>query len=80
MGFYVNAQYMYGIPERAAEFKLNYTETQGPYRLWNQDMFDHPWGNTSPLYGTVPYLTGHAEFQDASIAWMNSAETWVDLF
>jgi hypothetical protein len=35
MGFYVNSQYIYGIPERAAEFLLNYTETQGPYRLWN---------------------------------------------
>jgi len=43
-------------------------------------MFGHPWGNTSPLYGTVPYILGHAEFSDSSIAWMNSAETWVDLF
>jgi len=25
----------------------------------------------------VPYLTGHGLKRDASIAWMNSADTWV---
>jgi alpha 1,3-glucosidase len=43
-------------------------------------MFDHPWGSTWPLYGSIPYLLGHSEAQDASVAWLNSAETWVDLF
>jgi len=43
-------------------------------------MFDHPWGSTWPLYGSIPYLSGHAATQDASIAWLNSAETFVDLF
>lgn len=59
MGYFVNAVNLFGLPERAAEFELNYTQTQGPYRLWNQDMFDHPWGSTWPLYGSIPYLMGH---------------------
>jgi alpha 1,3-glucosidase len=43
MGFYINSVNLFGLPERAASFELNWTDTQGPYRLWNQDMFDHPW-------------------------------------
>ena len=83
MGFFINAQNLFGIPARAAEFKLNYTDTtnpSNPYRLWNQDMFNHPWGSTWPLYGAIPYLMGHEATQDASIAWVNSAETFVDIF
>ena len=80
LGYWINAQATYGIPSRANTFLLNTTETQGPYRLWNQDAFDHPWLSSFPLYGAVPYLMGHAATQTASIAWMNSAETWVDIF
>jgi alpha-glucosidase (family GH31 glycosyl hydrolase) len=80
MGYFVNAVNMFGLPERAAEFQLNFTETQGPYRLWNTDEFDHPWGSTWPLYAAVPYIVGHAATQTASVAWLNSAETFVDLF
>jgi len=80
MGYYMNSINNFGIPERAAEFLLNFTETQGPYRLWNQDMFDHPWGSTWPLYAAVPYLVGHASAATSAIAWLNSAETWVDLY
>lgn len=31
------------------------------------------------LYGSVPYLTGHGESGDQSVAWMNSGDTWVDI-
>ena len=52
------------------------------YRLFNQDVFVKPYGSIFPLYGAWPYLTGHS-FQnatlDASVTWMNSAETYVDL-
>ena len=37
MGFYVAADSTYGIPARGTQFTLNNTETQGPYRLWNED-------------------------------------------
>lgn len=80
MGYFVNAVNMFGLPERAAEFKLNFTDTQGPYRLWTQDAFDHPWGSLWPLYSSIPYLVGHAASQTAAVAWLNSAETFVDLF
>ena len=87
MGFFINAQNLYGIPARAATFRLNYTNNEtdpsqpsNPYRLWNQDMFNHPWGSTWPLYGAIPYILGQAASQTASIAWINSAETFVDLF
>lgn len=65
MGFFINAQNLYGIPARAATFRLNYTNNEtdpsqpsNPYRLWNQDMFNHPWGSTWPLYGAIPYILG----------------------
>ena len=28
----------------------------------------------------MPYLTGHATDHDSAILWVNSAETWVDLY
>ena len=31
------------------------------------------------LYGSVPYLTGHSEKGDSSVAWMSSSETWVHI-
>lgn len=45
-------------------------------------MFVKPYGSIFPLYGAWPYLTGHSfngTTLDASVAWMNSAETYVDL-
>jgi alpha 1,3-glucosidase len=80
LGYFVNSLNNFGLPERASDFALNFTETQGPYRLWNQDMFDHPWHSNWPLYASIPYVVGHASAQTASVAWLNSAETWVDLF
>lgn len=32
------------------------------------------------LYGSVPYLTGHGLLGGSSVAWMNSGDTWVDIF
>jgi len=49
------------------------------YRLFNQDKFDHPYGTIDPLYGSWPYLTGHSSVMDASVAWMNSSETYVSV-
>lgn len=85
MGFYVNAVSMYGLPARGTEFTLNTTERQGPYRLWNEDTDAYHrgslmWGSNMPLYGAVPYLLGHGQYMDSGLAWLNSAETWVDIF
>ena len=42
-------------------------------------MFPHSPNSTVNLYASVPYLTGHGLKRDASVAWMNSADTWVHL-
>jgi alpha 1,3-glucosidase len=67
---------MYGIPERANTFSLNVTHYDKPYRLFNQDYAPH-FGNNAAEYGSVPYVTGHSAELDESVAWMNSAETFV---
>lgn len=51
-----------------------------PYRLYNLDVFEHYAYNPQSLYGSIPYLTAHSDKFDASVIWMNSAETFVDLF
>ena len=81
MDFTVNTTHMYGIPQRADSFRLQETGFDHPYRLFNQDRqrFDEQGKNSEPLYGSVPYITGHSNYMDASIAWMNSAETFVFL-
>ena len=81
MDFTVNAQHMYGLPYRADNFRLEETGFDHPYRLFNQDRwnFEEEGKNSEPLYGSVPYIMGHSHQSDASIAWMNSAETFVFL-
>ena len=81
MDFTVNATHMYGLPQRADNFRLEETGFDHPYRLFNQDrnMFSEQGKNDEPLYGSVPYIMGHSHAMDASIAWMNSAETFVFL-
>ena len=81
MDFTVNATHMYGIPQRADSFRLQETGFDHPYRLFNQDRqkYSEQGKNSEPLYGAVPYITGHSTSMDASIAWMNSAETFVFL-
>jgi alpha-glucosidase (family GH31 glycosyl hydrolase) len=79
MGFFFpETHHMYGLPERAYSHRLPTTETNGPYRIFNIDLNPLP---DSPvgLYAGVPYLTGHGIGRDASIAWMNSADTFVQI-
>ena len=59
--------------------RLRPTDESGPYRLFNQDLYPHSCESMTNLYGSVPYLTGHSVDGDASVVWMNSAETWVDI-
>jgi len=58
---------------------LNYTDETGPIRLFNQDLMQDRYYNNTPLYGNIPYLVGHEKGMTSSIAWMNAAETWVNL-
>ena len=81
LDFTVSATHMYGLPQRADNFRLEETGFDHPYRLFNQDRnkFLEEGRNDEPLYGSVPYIMGHSHAMDASIAWMNSAETFVFL-
>ena len=77
LDFTFASNHLYGIPERATKMLLEKTGYENPYRLFDQDLFPHSFGDPSPLYGSVPYIMGHNELNDASVAWMNSAETFV---
>ena len=79
LGFHMPHEHLYGLPERAFQFRLKTTEDIGPYRLFNQDLFPHSCDANTNLYGSVPYLTGHSTSSDASIAWLNAGDTWVSL-
>ena len=86
MSFKLETPHLFGLPERKQEFKLNSTllykaaeEQPKPYRFFNKDQFLSE-NSRDSLYGSIPYLTGHATDHDSSILWVNSAETWVDLF
>ena len=78
LDFTVNATHMFGLPQRNDNFRLEETGFDHPYRLFNQDrnVFEEEGMNSQPLYGSVPYIMGHSHVMDASIAWMNSAETF----
>ena len=80
MSFLFPTNYLYGLPQRAYNFKLQTTDITGPYRFYNQDLFPHSEHAMTNLYGSVPYITSHSHIGDASIAWYNSGDTWVDIF
>mmetsp|Transcript_3087 Transcript_3087/g.2071 ORF Transcript_3087/g.2071 Transcript_3087/m.2071 type:complete len:105 (+) Transcript_3087:646-960(+) len=72
---------MFGLPGREYSFRLTTTdEWTGPYRLWNRDLNPHGTNNITNLYGSAPYLTSHEVDNDASVVWMNSADTFVDIY
>ena len=53
-------------------------EQPKPYRIFNKDQF-LPENQRDGLYGSIPYTTGHSIDHDASVLWVNAAETWVDV-
>jgi alpha 1,3-glucosidase len=70
---------MFGIPERKFKFQLETTDKNGPYRLFNQDLFPHASDSSVNLYASIPYLTGHSKQSDSSIAWMSATDTWISV-
>ena len=78
MGFFIPTEHLYGLPGREFDFDLKTTEESGPYRLFNRDLDPHWPRNRTELYGSIPYITGHSTEFDSSIAWINSADTWVE--
>ena len=80
MGFFIDVENVYGLPGREYQFELTTTEDYGPYRLFNRDLDPHFPQNKTELYGSIPYIMGnHLGFHSVGIAWMNSADTWVEI-
>lgn len=69
-----------GIPEHADSFALKSTLGGDPYRLYNLDVFEYELDNGMALYGSVPVIYGHGTQGTAGVFWLNSAETWVDIY
>lgn len=78
MGFYFPAKRIFGLPEREDTFQLKNT-LEHPYELFATDQPQHMPGNQQPLYGSVPYITSLSENHSASVAWVNSAHTWISI-
>ena len=79
VGALFETKFLYGIPERNSPFLLKESQNEDPYRLFTADIFINKITNKRGEYGSVPYITGHSKTFDASLLWVNSADTWVDL-
>lgn len=83
---------LYGLPEHASPMSLRSTrappggeaEEEGrfhdPYRLMNTDVFEYEHDSPMSLYGSSPILHAQSRGSSVSVLWLNSAETWVDLY
>lgn len=79
MGALFETKYMYGLSERESSLLLTDTVMTDPYRFFNIDYYMHRKDDARGEYGSIPYITGHSETKDASLLWVNSADTWTDL-
>ncbi len=70
---------LYGLSERESSLLLSETLTTDPYRFFNIDYYCHQKDDPRGEYGSIPYITGHSKTNDASLLWVNSADTWTDL-
>lgn len=77
---------VFGIPSHASDFSLKNTKGGGnnaydePYRLFNLDVFEYELDETMALYGSIPYIVSHSSKITAGVFWLNSAETYVNVF
>lgn len=81
MGASFETNYLFGLPERESTFELKSTllENREPYNFFNIDYYGHHYPDARGEYGSMPYVTGHSVTNDASLMWMNAADTWADL-
>ena len=73
------ATHLFGVPERESTLALRRTTNAAPFRLFATDQPNHMPGNPQPLYGSIPYVTGFNSEAAASLLWVNSASTTVDI-
>jgi mannosyl-oligosaccharide alpha-1,3-glucosidase len=72
---FMNADYIYGLPEHTAGLSLKNTDSQDPYRLYNLGTFEYEIKERTGLYGSIPFVIS----KKAGIFWSNPSETWVDV-
>ncbi|KAI8535496.1 hypothetical protein RHMOL_Rhmol10G0179100 [Rhododendron molle] len=79
------ADFVYGIPERATTLALKPTKGPGveesePYRLFNLDVFEYIHDSPFGLYGSVPLMISHGKARGTSgFFWFNAAEMQIDV-
>lgn len=79
------ADFVYGIPERATSLALKPTKGPGveesePYRLFNLDVFEYIHDSPFGLYGSVPLMISHGKARGTSgFFWFNAAEMQIDV-
>ena len=50
-----------------------------PHRLYNLDVFEYDLDVPMALYGSIPFVVGHALDRSVGLLWLNGAETWIDV-
>lgn len=76
---FVNYTHVYGIPEHSDSFSLKDTTNSDPYRLFNVDIFEYEVQSKLSMYGSIPLMIAVKEDVAASVFWINSADTYIDI-
>eukprot|EP00457_Paulinella_chromatophora_P001004 gb/GEZN01001006.1/.p1 GENE.gb/GEZN01001006.1/~~gb/GEZN01001006.1/.p1 ORF type:complete len:956 (+),score=156.39 gb/GEZN01001006.1/:58-2925(+) len=82
---FINSEHIFGVPEHASDFALKSTRGASggykePFRLWNLDVFEYELDEPMSLYGAVPLLLSHDASKTLGCFWLNSAETYIDVW
>lgn len=75
-----HSEAFFGIPEHADTFILKNTTEDEPYRLFTLDVPGFELESRMALYGAIPVIYAHGPERTAGIFWLNSADTFVDIF
>lgn len=79
LSFWQSATTIYGLPERE-DISISLQNTEGvPYEFFNVGDPDHLVDRRNPMYGSIPYITGLATTHIASLLWVNSAHSYVNI-
>ena len=81
MGVFIPTPYVFGLPERVDNFRLESTQGRGqPIRMQSMDVFPHDTYAREGVYSSLPYLQGHSEDFDANLLWLSASELFVDIY
>lgn len=81
-----SARYLHGIPERTVNFSVTDTvafdgsSLSEPHRMYNLDVFEFELDKPLGLYGSIPLIYARGEDFTTGLFWLNSAETYVDIY